>query len=107
MQRAPWTKVSTSTGQARQISATSAPDSSRATTTRVHPAWAASRAPPEVKRLIWVLAWRGWSGSAARRAAKSPQSWTKMASVPARQARRAVSRAAGSSRSVTKVLRVR
>ena len=38
MQRAPWTKVSTSTGQALQISATSAPDSSRATTTRVHPA---------------------------------------------------------------------
>ena len=76
-------------------------------TTRSQPSWASSTAPPEVKMLIWVLAWRGWSGKDRRSRSKRPQSWTKMASTPRRQAALAVSSAAGSSRSETRVLRVR
>ena len=107
MQRAPWAKISTSAGQFRQIRSVSRAEHSRAMTTRSQPRRAASQAPPEVKRLIWVLAWRGRSGRAWRSRAKSPQSCTSTASAPRREARRAVSRAWGSSRSLRRVFRVR
>ena len=107
MQRAPWAKISTSAGQFRQMASVSLAEHSRAMTTRSQPRRAASWAPPEVKRLIWVLAWRGRSGRASLKRAKRPQSWTSTASTPRREARRALSRASGSSRSLRRVLRVR
>ena len=107
MQRAPWAKISISAGQAAQMAAVSAAEHSRASTTRSHPSAARSFAAPAVKALIWVLAWTGRSGSICRSSKKSPQSWTSTASTPRRAAAAAVSRARGSSRSVTRVLRVK
>ena len=107
MHRAPWAKTSTSTGQFSQMVRVSSAEHSRAMTTRSQPSAAISRAPPEVKRLIWVLAWRGRSGRAQRSRSNRPQSCTNTESTPRRAAFRAVSRADGSSRSVTRVFRVR
>ena len=59
MHRAPWPNTSTSAPQPRQITSVSWADSSRASTTRSMPSFAASRAPDRVCRLICVLAWRG------------------------------------------------
>ena len=56
MQSAPWAKASTSAGQVSQMVRVSSAEHSRASTTRSQPSAAASRAPPEVKRLIRVLA---------------------------------------------------
>ena len=107
MHSAPWPKTSISAGQRAQMARVSSAEHSRAMTTRSHPSAASSQAPPAVKMLIWVLAWRGRSGSVRRSRSKRPQSCTSTASTPRRAALRAVSRAAGSSRSVTRVFRVR
>ena len=85
----------------------SAPEHSRAMTTRSQPSRYSSSTPPLVNTLIWVLAWRGRSGSACRSRSKSPQSCTSTESTPRRQAVRAASSASGSSRSVSRVFRVR
>ncbi len=86
MHNAPWAKTSTSTGQFSQIVRVSSAEHSRAMTTRSQPSAAISRAPPEVNRLIWVLAWRGRSGSVRRSRPNSPQSCTSTASTPRRPA---------------------
>ena len=56
MHSAPWAKTSISAGQFRMMASVSSAEHSRAMTTRWQPSPQASRAPPEVKTLIWVLA---------------------------------------------------
>ena len=107
MHSAPWTKASTSASQPRQISPISRPDSSRASTTRWMPREAATRAPPRVWRLIWVLAWSVTSGATSRARCHTPQSWISTASTPISLALRSASAAWGSSRSDTRVFSVR
>ena len=107
MHSAPWMNISISAGQPAQISRTSSRFSSRASTTRSMPRAAASLAPPSVNRLIWVLAWRGTSGTISRASVRSPQSCTSMASTPMAQAFFRASAACTSSRSVSRVFSVR
>ena len=107
MHSAPWPKTSISALHPAHISATSSRFSSRASTTRSMPSWAAAFAPPRVKRLICVLAWRGRSGTISFASVRSPQSCTSTASTPMALARRSASAACGSSRSVTSVFSVR
>ena len=107
MHRAPWTNTSISAGQSRVMAAMSRRLSSRASTTRSRPSSAARQAPPKVCRLIWVLAWRGTSGAISRASRHTPQSWMRIASTPMSEAFCKAWAAAGSSRSVTRVFRVR
>ena len=82
-------------------------DSSRDSTTLVIPRSAQAFTPSRSWTVIWVEAWRATSGQVSRRSLATPRSWTRMASTPARAAWAAVSAAWGSSRSVTRVFRVR
>ena len=80
--------------------------SSLASTARVRPISAAASTPARLWMLIWVLAWMGISGRAWRMARTRPKSWTRRASAPFWEARRAAARAASISRSPTRVFRV-
>lgn len=106
MHRAPWAKTSMAMGLFWQMERISSRLSSRERTAQRRPSSAAASTPAREWMVIWVLPWRGRSGAADRARDASPQSWTMTASTPHRLARRSCSRAASSSRSVTRVLTV-
>ena len=106
MHRAPWTKLSSSTGQARRISRISSRESSRESTTREAPSSHSSLTPPGVCRLICVEACTGSAGAHCRSRENSPISWTSTASTGREHRYSTKPRASGSSRSLSKVFTV-
>ncbi len=81
--------------------------SSRESTARFMPRSAHSFTPSREWTVIWVEAWTGRSGATCFTARSTPRSWTSTASAPISLARRASSAAGVSSRSVSRVFRVR
>ena len=107
MHRAPWTKVSISMGELRQMCSMASRESSRERTTRDMPSSAQRRTPSREWTVSWVEPWTARPGAACRSIRRMPRSWMRTASTPTSAAWAATWAAAGSSRSVTRVLRVR
>ena len=107
MHSAPWTKVSISMGEWVQMYSMASRLSSRESTTRSMPRSAQRSTPSREWTVSWVEPWTGRSGATWRSIRRMPRSWMRTASTPIRAAAAATWAAAGSSRSVTRVLRVR
>ena len=103
---APWTKLSSSTGQACPTSRISPRLISRESTTRWAPNSHSSLAPAGVWRLIWVEACKGSRGALCRSRENSPTSWTSTASTGREHRYSANSRAWGSSFSFNRIFTV-
>ena len=103
---APWQKTSVSMLACLVMKRICSRLSSLASTALVRPSSAAASTPARLCKLIWVLAWRGMSGSTARMARIRPRSWMMMPSAPRSEASFAACTAGSISRSFTKVFSV-
>ena len=107
MHSAPWPNTSISMGEFWQMYAIWSRLSSRDRTARVIPRSAHSFTPSREWTVIWVEAWRWTSGATWRSIRATPRSWTMTASTPISLISAATWAARGSSRSVSRVFRVR
>ncbi len=107
MHRAPWANTSISMGERAQMYSIWSRDSSRERTTRLIPRSAHCFTPSRLWTVIWVEAWTGRSGTVWRSIRSTPRSWTSTASTPMALAWAASCAAPASSRSVSRVFRVR